>query len=31
MVGHTVGLDGVPAALDEARDPAAPVRIVVVP
>lgn len=31
MLGRTVGLDEVPAALDEARDAAGPARIVVVP
>ena len=31
MLGHTVGLDGVPAALDAARDADGPARIIVVP
>ena len=31
MVGHTVDLAGVPAALDEARDAHGPARIIVVP
>ena len=31
MLGHTVGLDGVPAALDAARDANGPARIIVVP
>lgn len=31
MLGHTVGLDGVPGALDAARDADGPARIVVVP
>ncbi|SEP20370.1 zinc-binding dehydrogenase [Trujillonella endophytica] len=31
MVGHSVGLDEVPAALDDARDADGPARIIVVP
>jgi threonine dehydrogenase-like Zn-dependent dehydrogenase len=31
MVGHIVGLDEVPAALDDARDANGPARVIVVP